>query len=123
MLSIIGLVFIITMTVLAYKTARDYERSAVGWALLAFVVTFGVQIILPFFIGIMIALGLVVSGTPQSRLQQSFDEVVPAVTITVVCMVLSIAAGFLILRHLAKIPEENSFDAPPAPPPDLNQNS
>ena len=123
MLSIVGLVFIIVMTVIACRTAKDYERSAVGWGLLTFAVVFGIQIILPFFIGLVIGVGLLVSGTPQSRLQQRFDEDVPAVTISIVCMILSIIGGFLIIKYLAKVPEEKPFVAPPAPPTDFNQNN
>ena len=121
MLSIIGLVFIVVMTIFAYRTAKDYERNAIGWGLLAFAVVFGIQIILPFFVGLIIVVGMLISGTPQSHLQQKFDEDVPAVTISIVCMILSIVGGFLIIKYLAKVPEEKPFIAPP--PPDFYQNS
>jgi steroid 5-alpha reductase family enzyme len=122
-ISIIGFAFIIILTIFAYRTAKDYERNAAVWAVITFFSVFGVQIILPFLIGLIIAVLMLVSGTPPEKLQESFNETVPAVTITVLCIVLSVVAGFLILRYLSKIPEEKSFDVPPAPPTNFNQNS
>lgn len=120
MLSIIGFVFIIVMTVLAYKTAKDYERNPFGWATITFFAVFGIQILLPVFIGLVIGIVMIISGTPETQLQQRFEEKVPVITITIACLILSIVAGFLVIRHLAKIPEENLFDKPPDPPADFN---
>ena len=119
MLDIIGFVFIIVFTIFAYKTAKDYERNAIGWALLTFAVGFFVQIILPAFIMILIAVAATIGGSSTQQIQDD----IPMVTISIIFKLLSIVAGFLIVRHLAKIPEEKPFDMPPAPPSDFNQNS
>ena len=119
MLDIIGFVFIIVFTIFAYKTAKDYERNAIGWALITFVVGIVVQIILPVFILIIIAVAATAGGSSPQKIQDD----IPIVTISIICKVLSVIAGFLIVRHIAKIPEEKTFDMPPAPPSDFNQNS
>jgi uncharacterized membrane protein AbrB (regulator of aidB expression) len=119
MLDIIGFVFIIVVTIFAYKTAKDYERNAIGWALITFAVGIGIQIILPAFILVIIAIAATVGGSSTQKVQDD----IPFVTISIICIVLSIVAGFLILRHLAKIPEEKSFNTPPEPPLDFNQNN
>ncbi len=116
LLSILGFSIIIIFTVFAYKTAKDYERNAIGWALITFAIGFGVQIILPILIVIIIAIAMSVSGISPGQIQ----EEIPVITISMICMVLSVAAGMLILRYLSKIPEEKSFVAPPSPPTSFN---
>ncbi len=111
MLNIIGFALIIVVTVFAYKTAKEYQRSAIGWTAITFVAGISIQIILPIFIVILIAIAMRVSG---SSVEQQ-KEAIPIFTISAVCVVLSVVAGFLIVRYLAKIPEEKPFDTPPAP--------
>ncbi len=118
MINILGFVILIVVTIFAYKTAKDYERSAIVWALITFAVGFGIQIILPAFILFIIALIATVAGSSTQKIQDD----IPIFTIVIVCLVLSIAACILILRHLATIPEEKPFDVPPSPPTDFNQN-
>lgn len=119
MISLIGLILLIVITVLVYKTAKDYGRNAVLWAAINFVAGFSIQIILPGFILFIIAAAATVGGSSTQQIQDD----IPIVTISIVCIFLSIAAGFLVIRHLGRTPEEDLFDAPPAPPSDLNQKS
>ncbi len=119
MLSILGIVIIIVTTYLAYKTARDTGRNPVVWALLTFAVGFGIQIVIPFTMGIVIAVIWISSGTSVEQVQQSIQSW--EITITIVCLILSFVGAALILRHISKIPQENSFVAPP-PPPDFGGN-
>ena len=118
MLDIIGFVFIIVFTIFVYKTAKDYERNAIGWALLTFAVGIVIQIILPVFIIILIAVIATIGGSSAQQIQED----TPMFTISVIFKLLSLVAGFLILRHLAKIPEVKPFDMPPAPPSGFNQD-
>lgn len=111
MILILGLVVLIAMTVFSYKTAKDYEKNAVVWGLVTFGVGIFLQLILPFTIGIILGIIIVMNGKRAEDIQQQ----IPAVTISVVTIILNIAAGFLIIRHLAKIPEEASL-TPPQPP-------
>jgi multisubunit Na+/H+ antiporter MnhB subunit len=116
LLLILGLALIIVLTVFAYKTAKDYERNAVVWALITFAVVFGIQIVLPIVIFILIAIAMTVSGSRPEQIQED----IPEITITIICLVLSLVAGMLILRRLSKIPDEPSFTQPPKPPEHFN---
>lgn len=119
MINIFGIVLISVITIFAFKTAKEYERKPILWAIITFAAGFGIQILLPAFILVFIAIIATVSGSSTQKIQDK----IPFVTISVICIILSIVAGFLILRFLAKIPEETSLNAPPAPPSDFNQNS
>ncbi len=109
-----GFVLLIVFTVFVYKTANEYRRNGIGWALITFFAGIAVQIILPGFILFVIAVIATIAGSSTQEIQES----VPIVTITIICILLSLGMSFLILRHLAKFPEEN-FDMPPAPPSDF----
>lgn len=114
MLSIIGIAVLVIATIQAYKAARDSGRSPVKWALITFGIGFGIQIILPFLIGIVIGIVWLATGSSPEQLQEAID--VPAIIIGIVCLILSVIAVFLILRYLSKIPEEKLFTPPPQPP-------
>ncbi len=114
MLSIIGLVIIIVATIQVYKTAKRYERNAVGWALLTFGIGFGLQIILPLLIGIIIGVVMMTNGSTPEQMQEAIT--VPATILGIVCIILSVAAVLLILHFLSKVPEDKPFTPPPAPP-------
>ncbi len=114
LINLFGFVLLIVFTVFAYKTAKEYGRNAIGWALITFFTGIGIQIILPIFIVVIIAIISTVGGISTQEIQEN----IPIVTITIFCILLSLGAGFLILRHLSKLPED--FDMPPAPPSDFN---
>jgi len=118
MINILGLAVLIIFTIFAYKTAKDYERNAIGWALITFGVGFVIQIILPIVIVFILAIVMTVRGNSPAQVQED----IPVFTISIAGIVLSFVAGILILRYLSKIPEEKPFVAPPAPPTDFNRN-
>ncbi|HEX8738277.1 MAG TPA: hypothetical protein VF721_23280 [Pyrinomonadaceae bacterium] len=114
MLSVLGLIFIIVAPIFIYRTAKECGRNAAGWALTAFALGFVIQFIIPIVLGILLALFLVASGHSPAEIQQAASS--PAVVIDLTCLVASIAAVILIMRHVSKFPEEESL-APPPPPP------
>lgn len=116
MLSIIGLIILIVVTVQAYKAAKSYGRNAVAWAFITFGVGFGIQIIIPLIFGIIYGIVIAAGGGTASPQQLQRDIMIPALVVSVVCIVLSIVAVLLILRYLSKVPEEKSFTPPPQPP-------
>ena len=118
MLSILGIVVLIVAPILAYRTAKDYDRNAALWAIVTFAVGFALQFVIPFFIGIILAMVLMASGTPPDQLQEAIGGW--ATVIGVAFMVLSIVGVFTILRYLSKVPEEKSFTPPPRPPETFN---
>ncbi|MCY7375635.1 MAG: hypothetical protein LH472_06645 [Pyrinomonadaceae bacterium] len=114
MLSILGFIAVFIATYYIYKTAEDTGRNAVGWALLTFAVGFGLQIIFPVIILIMITIGMSVSGkrlTNTEQLPWSVDTI-----ISLTGLAASFVGIWLIMRRVSTIPEDESFAAPPAPP-------
>ncbi len=114
MLSILGLFGVIFATYYVYKTARDTKRNAVGWALATFAVGFGFQIVLPLLIGVVIGIVMSLQGSSPAQIQEFVQ--VAAVIITLICLALSFAGIYLIMRRVSTLPDTESFVAPPAPP-------
>ena len=114
MLSILGLVAVIIAAYYIYKTAKETNRNAVGWALLTFVVGFGLQIIFPVVILIIITIAMAVSGkrlTNIDELPWSVDTI-----ISLVVLAASFIGIWLIMRRVSTIPDDEIFTAPPSPP-------
>jgi cytochrome bd-type quinol oxidase subunit 2 len=118
MLGILGIVVVIVATVLAYRTAKQYERNAVAWAAIVLAVGFGIQILVPIMVAIVIAVFMFSGVSSEPEVQLAFQA--PAMIIGIACLFLSIVGVLLILRFLSKVPEEKSFTQPPAPPETFN---
>ncbi|HSK70183.1 MAG TPA: hypothetical protein VK892_00705 [Pyrinomonadaceae bacterium] len=118
MLSILGFIIIIVAAIHVYRTAKQYDRNAIGWTLITIGVGFGIQLILPLFLGIIIGIVMIASGSSIEEMQGSLN--VPAFIIGLICLALSIAAVLLILRYVSKIPDEPPFTPPPSPPETFN---
>ncbi|MGI8639758.1 MAG: hypothetical protein ACR2MG_07365 [Pyrinomonadaceae bacterium] len=114
MLSILGFIAVFIATYFVYKTAKDTGRNAAIWGLLTFAVGFGIQIILPLLIGIIFGFAMAVSGSSVMEIQADIQSA--SIIIAIVCLILSFIGIALIMRHVAKIPEEKSFVPPPSPP-------
>jgi len=114
MLSILGFIAVFIAAYFIYKTAKDTGRNAVGWALLTFAVGFGLQIIFPIIIVIIIAVVMRVSGKPFTKIEQlpwSVDTIISLTGLAV-----SFVGIWVIMRHISKIPEDGTFISPPSPP-------
>ncbi len=114
MLSIFGLIVIIVATIQAYKTAKNSGRNAGLWALITFAVTFGIQLVIPFLFGVVIAVIMSADGSSIAEIQEAIT--IPSIIIGIVCLILSVVAVSLIFKYLSKVPEEQLFTPPPAPP-------
>jgi uncharacterized membrane protein len=114
MLSIIGIVAIVVLTIQVYKTAKNTERNAAFWAIINACVGFGIQFVLPFAIGLVLAIIWLAQGTTdpveiQSRIYG------PALVIGVVCLVLSIVGMWIIFKIVSKVPDQPPISTPPPP--------
>lgn len=114
MLSILGFIAVFIAAYFVYKTAKDNGRGAVGWSLITVAVGFGLQIVLPILIGILVGLVMISTGSSAAKMQEDIQSW--SIIIAVACLVLSFIGIALIIRHVAKIPEEESFVQPPLPP-------
>ena len=119
MLGIFGLIIIIVVTVHVYRTAKQYGRNAIAWTLTTLGIGFGIQLILPFFIGIVIGVVMLAGRSSPEQIQAAMTSA-PAIIINIACIILSVIVVFLVLRHISKIPEEIDFTPPPSPPDTFN---
>ena len=115
MLGIAGFVIMIAMTYQTYKTARDTGRNAGLWALATFGVGFTFQFIIPFVIGMILGILLVMQGTTDPVELQS-KILGPATILGIVCLVISIAGMWLVFKHVSKVPDVPLTPGPPPPP-------
>ena len=118
MLSILGIVVIIVVTYQVYKMAKSKGRNAGIWALITFVVGFGLQLGLPILAGIVLAVVWMTSGSTESEVREALTG--PAMIIGFVSLVLSFAAVWLILWRVSRIPADKTFNLPPSPPTNFN---
>lgn len=114
MLGILGFIFVIIAPFFVYRSAKQSGRNAVGWALTAAAVGIGIQVVIPFLIGIVLGLALLASGTPPDGIRQAVTT--PSIIIGIICLIISVAGVLVIMQHVAKIPEEKPFVPPPSPP-------
>ena len=121
MLGLFGLIFVIVAPFLIYRTAKQNGRNAIFWALLSLAVGIGIQIVIPLIIGTVIAIVMFAQGSSESEIQKALET--PAIIIGIVTLFLSVGGVLLIMRHVNKVPEQETFINPPAPPTDFNQNS
>lgn len=112
--TLLGIAFIIVATIMAYRTAKDYDRNAVTWVAIVFAAGFGIQYLLPFLIGILTAIILVAAGNSTLEINSPILGFLKVVEF--VCFFVSIIAVILILRYLGKVPEDKTFSPPPTPP-------
>lgn len=118
MLGILGIVVIIVAAVLAFRTAKQYGRKAGLWLALVLGVGFGIQMVVPFVIVIVVSVVMLMQGSTQQEIQVALEGW--AIVINVVFIFLSVVAVMWILKYLSNVPEEAPFTAPPAPPESFN---
>lgn len=116
MIGIFSLVAIVVFTIQVYKTANGTGRNGALWAVLTAAVGLGLQIVIPFILGIVLAIAYLVMGSSPETLESEITT--PATIIGFVGLILSIVAMVLISKHVAKVTDyaPTSVAAPPPPP-------
>ncbi|MEP7149334.1 MAG: hypothetical protein ABI857_10665 [Acidobacteriota bacterium] len=120
MLSILGIVAIVIITIQVYKTAVGTERNAAGWAAITVVIGIALQFVVPVIIGLLIGVYLVVTGTPAEELQNGLFGLMSV--IGVAAIILSIVGMFLVARHVSKVKDDTTHGQAPPPPPVFGNN-
>ena len=113
MLSILGLVAIIVLTIQVYKTANSTERNAGGWAVLTFVIGFGIQFVFPFMVGLIYGIYLVSTGSTE--VDAGYFGVMTIISVGAI--VVSIVGMWLIAKHVSKVKDDEVNPQIPPPPP------
>jgi hypothetical protein len=115
MLSIFGLVVIIVATYFVYKTAKEYGRNALLWAVATVSLGIGLQWILPMVMGVVMVFIWAAQGiTDPAELQERLLG--PAFVITIVGLFVSFIAMWVMLKLVSRLPEQSEAVVPPPPP-------
>ena len=115
MFGIIALIAIVIFTIQVYKTANGTGRNGVLWALLTAGVGFGLQLVIPFIAGIVLAVVYLAMGSSAESLQS--DIMLPASLIGIAGIGLSVVGMVLISKHVAKVPDDAPMSTITPPPP------
>jgi hypothetical protein len=114
MISILGLVALVVITIQVYKSARSTERNPVGWAALALAVGLGIQFVIPIMIGLAYGIYLAATNTTTDFQQPAFGLMN---VIGVAAIVLSIVGMWVVARHVSKVKDDSEIGPSPPPPP------
>jgi len=119
-LNLLGLAVIAIATFHVYRTARDNGRSAVLWAFATVGAGIGLQFIIPVVAVVVLTLFYVSSSQRGPVIDPSQMDALNswATIFGVGGVILSFVAMGLILRFVARLPEDDpAGSAPPPPPP------
>jgi hypothetical protein len=115
-LQLLGLIAIVVCAYFVFTTAKEYGRSAGLWALITVGIGVAFQWILPVVIATVVTVVLVATGTRPERVADAIGWW--GFAIMVLGLALSFVFMFLVLRHVAKLPdeaEETDLRVPPPP--------
>jgi len=115
MIGIVALVAIVVFTIQVYKTANGTGRNGALWALLTAAVGVVLQLVVPFILGIVLAVAYLAAGSSPETIES--DIMWPATLIGIAGMILSIVGMVLISKHVAKVPDDPPMSAAAPPPP------
>jgi|SRR5690606_34976789 len=115
MLGILGIVALIVFPIQVYRTAKGTGRNAAFWTALTVVVGVGFQFVIPFFVGMIMAVVLIAGGTPPDEVMVGYEGLY--MVLGLVTLALSIGGMFLIARHVGTVPDDPPSIAGPQPPP------
>ena len=79
----------------------------------------GFQIVVPLLFGLILGVVFLLTGTPADQLAERING--PASIIGIAMLFFSFIGIWLILRHVAKLPEDEPIERVP-PPPTFDQN-
>lgn len=114
MLGILGIVALIVFPIQVYRTAKGTGRNAALWTILTIVVGVGFQFVIPFFIGLIIAVVMIAGGTPPEEVTGGSEGFY--LLLGLVTLALSLGGMYLIARHVGTVPDDPPSVAGPQPP-------
>lgn len=115
-LQILGLTAIVVFTYFVFKTAKEYGRAAGLWAFFTLAIGIGLQWMVPVVLVTVITGVLLATGTRPEQVDDAIGWW--GFAIVFVCLVLSLVGMFLVLRQVAKLPDDivdSDIRVPPPP--------
>jgi len=93
-----------------YKKANDSGRNGILWGFIALAVFIGSQLIVGLLLGVGIGIGIAVFGWSET-IFEDYD-----ILFRIIGVVAGIIGGYLVLKYLDRIPQGETYNAPPPPP-------
>ena len=106
---------IVVFTYFVFKTAKEYGRVAGLWTFLTLGIGIGLQWIVPIIIMIVITILLLATGTRPEQVEDAIGWW--SFAISFICFGLSLVGMFLVLRQVAKLPDDIADSDIRVPPP------
>ena len=113
-LTILGLIAIVVFARQVYKEANGTGRNAVLWTIITCLIGVGIQLVLPFMVGLIYVAVLLAGGTAPQAVSMGFGF---SFLLTVLPLVLSLVGMFLVMKHVSTLLEDPVTVAGPTPPP------
>ena len=117
-LSLLAFIVVVVATFFVFKTAGDMNRNRFLWSAINLAVGLGFQFVIPLIVLVLLVVVMRVSGTARDKLEEGISG--PAFFIYLAGILLSFIGMFLVLRHVAKLPEDDPVVIAPPPPPPPN---
>ena len=112
---LLGTVATVVAAYFTFKTAKENGRNGVVWGLISLLVGFGLQIVGPFVLGVLLVVIMLFTGTPQSQIQSKIDG--PANILFYVFWLLGFVGLFLVIKFVSRLPETDDADLSEIVPP------
>ena len=104
------MILFIIAAFLSYKKAVSTNRSGILWAFITAAVYIGTQLLFALGIGLFLGIGVELFGWSETV----YDDW--NLLITAICIIASFGGVWLVFRYLDKMPKDETFVSPPAPP-------
>jgi hypothetical protein len=114
MLSILGFVAIVVITIQVYKSARSTARNSAGWAAANLMVGLGIQFVFPFMAGVLFGTYLAATGR-STTFNATFFGLIGVIDIAGI--ILSIVGMWVIAKHVSAVRDDDENVPVPPPPP------
>ncbi len=93
-----------------YKKANDSGRNGILWGFIALAVFIGSQLIIGLLLGVGLGIGIAAFGWSET-IFEDYD-----ILFRIIGVVAGIIGGYLVLKYLDRIPQGETYNAPPPPP-------
>ncbi len=104
------MIFAIISAWLAYKKAKDTNRNAILWAVIAAVTFIATQLLVQLGFGMLLGIFIELRGWSPEIVETY------SIPITIIAVIISFISTWLVLRYIDKMPEEEMYVSPPPPP-------
>jgi cytochrome bd-type quinol oxidase subunit 2 len=107
----LSIILVLVLLYQVYKAANENGRNGILWAVIAFIGSILLQLMIGIAYGIVIGLGIEFWGWSPDLLQ-TFSW-----PISIATMVINVAAIWLLIKYLSRVQYTDPFQPPPPPPP------